>query len=320
MKKRFVWFYLTLIFACHYALDQFTESPYETIINIEERYPDFHIFEPPGVLDATDSTDMSEEDLFAYQEWFTTPPNFAEMETTANDPTVGNSEEDTSAYIPEEPLYTGEFAPRLKITYTPYSALLYQEDEFGLELLCPGYWLQRDVLLIRLECWLKNVALDVADTVTDVVLNKELNLAAIRLQPQSCSQEAELHLANVRNTMPISLDDCSLYVLQEDYALFEMYSWTARPLPFKRAQVLCPIDHLCLRTRPSAPHGEDYALLCDHSLVGMLTADRTKYERVFGKLTLVDLTVAEPWINRILKIFQVEDELHQQLLSDSRFL
>uniref|UniRef100_A0A182UD48 Peptidase S1 domain-containing protein n=1 Tax=Anopheles melas TaxID=34690 RepID=A0A182UD48_9DIPT len=220
MKKRFVWFYLTLIFACHYALDQRTESPYETIINIEERYPDFHIFEPPRVLDATDSTHMSEEDLFAYEEWFTTPPNFAEMETTANNPTDGNSEEDTSAYIPEEHMYTGEFAPRLKITYTPYSALLYQEDEFGLELLCPGYWLQRHVLLIRLE----------------------------------------------------------------------------------------------------SPHGEDYALLCDHSLVGMLTADRTKYERVFGKLTLVDLTVAEPWINRILEILEDEDEQRQQLLSDSRFL
>ena len=67
-------------------------------------------------------------------------------------------------------------------------------------------------------------SLDVTDTVTDVVLNKELNLAAIRLQPQSCSQEAELHLANVRNTMPISLDDCSLYVLEEDYALFEVNS------------------------------------------------------------------------------------------------
>uniref|UniRef100_A0A182W6B7 Uncharacterized protein n=1 Tax=Anopheles minimus TaxID=112268 RepID=A0A182W6B7_9DIPT len=46
---------------------------------------------------------------------------------------------------------------KLKIEYTPYSALLYQEDEFGLEFLCPGYWLEKDILLIRGDCWPKDV-------------------------------------------------------------------------------------------------------------------------------------------------------------------
>ncbi|KFB38674.1 hypothetical protein ZHAS_00006069 [Anopheles sinensis] len=201
---------------------------------------------------------------------------------------------------------------RLRIERTPFSALLYQEDEFGLEFLCAGYWLQKNLLLIRADCLPENVPLNMDDLVGEIFPNNRLNLRILRLEddsdyPSSDEHQLPLHLANIQDELS-SLQSCNLYVLQEDYTLFEArystfrkFVWSTRPIAFKRARGPCADGMLCLRIRPSSPNGWDYALVCQQSLVGMLAVERTKYERVFGRLSLLELSQAKSWINQTLE-------------------
>uniref|UniRef100_A0A182MDH9 Peptidase S1 domain-containing protein n=1 Tax=Anopheles culicifacies TaxID=139723 RepID=A0A182MDH9_9DIPT len=297
MKLWLIWFYFSVACSCY--CEHLDSTPndlsYEEIFNQEEETFSGACTEdvPPSNPFPT-ADDI--EDLF--------PPTMSLDE----DVTV----EENSTQIPqeigimmqtttEEGWYAEGKESKLKIEVTPYSALLYQEDEFGLEFLCPGYWLEKDVLLIRRDCWPMDVTLNMEESVAEVFLENDLNLMVLRLFPNLTGEQEELHLAHISDSFPVSTNDCKLYVLQEHYAQFETYSWAMKPLPFKRARGLCRENHICLRTRRSAMYGVDYALLCGQSLTGMLITDRTKYERVFGKITLMDLSLAKLWIDEILK-------------------
>ncbi|XP_052897886.1 uncharacterized protein LOC128304713 [Anopheles moucheti] len=322
MKLWLVWFCLAFVFSCYGAhLDPTAHGiSYGKILNQEEDALS-GIFSEESSYSGQYST-SDDEDASIFEHWFSTTVNLEE--NTAVD--------EYSTEIPEElgllsemPIieedwfnYIDWMESKLRIEYTPYSALLYQEDEFGIEFLCPGYWLKKDMLLVRGDCWSKDMDLKIEDAVDEVFLKRDLNLMILRLLPNlSPSEEQEpLHLAIIRDHTPGSINDCALYVLQEDYGLFELYSWAIRPLPFKRAKALCSENHICLRTRASAAYGLDYALICDQSLAGMLTMDRTKYERVFGKLTLMNLSVAKPWIDAILEETEGENESSDEQVTE----
>uniref|UniRef100_A0AAG5DM18 Peptidase S1 domain-containing protein n=1 Tax=Anopheles atroparvus TaxID=41427 RepID=A0AAG5DM18_ANOAO len=212
-----------------------------------------------------------------------------------------STDEPTSTSM--EALYSDEYLiePRLRIERSPYSAELYMEDEFGLEFLCAGYWLREDVLLIRADCWPENVKdLNTEDrSVAEVYENEKLNLRILWLLD---GQEGEWpsHFVNIRDESP-SLEHCALYVMLEDDALFEKWTWSTKPIAFRRASGPCGYGQFCLRVRPSSPNGRDYALVCEQSLVGMLNVERTKLERVFGRVSLLDVTHAKQWIEQVLE-------------------
>uniref|UniRef100_A0A182Q858 Peptidase S1 domain-containing protein n=1 Tax=Anopheles farauti TaxID=69004 RepID=A0A182Q858_9DIPT len=262
----------------------------------EDSFTEYSTEDPHrGTTDAT-------EELFAYQDWFTFPlttsnPMKFQTEEAISERSVESTEEENS--------YLEEFEPRLMIEYTTYSALLYQEDEFGLEFLCSGYWLRRGILLVRGDCWPKDSTLSTDVLVDLVIANDELNLLILQLHrnTEAPSEDEQLHLANIEgNFSRESVKDCALYMLQDDYTKFEAFSWSIRAVPFKQAKRECCDGHICLRTRPSAAaHGVDYALICGQSLAGMLTTERSKFERVLGKLTLLDVSRAKAWIEEALE-------------------
>ncbi|XP_053664949.1 uncharacterized protein LOC128714098 [Anopheles marshallii] len=312
MKLLLIWFCISCIFSCHCAHLDPTAS-YDVILHQEEDALSGEFSEGSGQYLTSDY-----DDTVTFEDWFRTTASLGE----------NNVVDESSSEIPQElgllselPIMEAELfkdadwmESKLRIEHTPYSALLYQEDEFGLEFLCPGYWLRKDMLLVRGDCWTKDMDLNIEDTVDEVFLKSDLNLMIVHLLPNlSHSEEQEpLHLAIIPELIPGSINDCTLYVLQEDYALFELYSWAIQPLPFKRAKGLCGENHICLRTRASAAYGLDYALLCGQSFAGMLTTDRTKYERVFGKLTLMDLSVAKPWIDQVLEETEGKNEASEE--------
>uniref|UniRef100_A0A182RI58 Peptidase S1 domain-containing protein n=1 Tax=Anopheles funestus TaxID=62324 RepID=A0A182RI58_ANOFN len=304
MKLWKICFYLPWVFSCYCAhIDPTTyDKSYEEILNQDKNALGEVFSEESPYSGQYPMSD--DEDSFMFEDWYGATVSLdADVEVDENSTEISEAIGRLSEMpILEEDWYMDGMESKLKMEYTPYSALLYQEDEFGLEFLCSGYWLKKDTLLIRSDCWSNKDGLNIEDTVAEVYLKNDLNLMVLRLHPNlsGTEEQQELHLANIRDDFPVSINDCALYVLRDDYALFEMYSWTIRPLPFKQAKALCRENHICLRTRATAAYGLDYALICDESLAGMLTTDRTKYERVFGKLTLMDLSIAKPWIDQFL--------------------
>uniref|UniRef100_A0A182T1C2 Uncharacterized protein n=1 Tax=Anopheles maculatus TaxID=74869 RepID=A0A182T1C2_9DIPT len=103
-----------------------------------------------------------DEESFFFEDWFSTTVSLdgsvtAEENFTDTPEEIGTFSEMPLYNVEEEDWYSDELESKLRIEYTPYSALLYQEDEFGLEFLCPGYWLKRGVLLVRGDFWPKDV-------------------------------------------------------------------------------------------------------------------------------------------------------------------
>ncbi|XP_035905618.1 uncharacterized protein LOC118509293 isoform X2 [Anopheles stephensi] len=278
MKLCLTWF--SLLLACSCCCAQFEPTFYdlsyeETLVQEDDPVTEIFTEENPST-DPTSYPTSDDEDTVFSENWFSTMVSIDESVTAQANITGGpvpeeieTASEMSSYSAEEEDWYPDQIESKLRIEYTPYSALLYQDDEFGLEFLCPGYWLQKGVLLTRGDFWPKDTAFSIEDTVAEIFPNNELNLAILRLHLNlnDADETEQPHLTNIREHSAVSMQNCALYVLQEDYALFEMYYWAIRPLPFKRARALCPEHHICLRTRPSAAYGLDYALICDQSLV-----------------------------------------------------
>ncbi|XP_050082249.1 uncharacterized protein LOC126569309 [Anopheles aquasalis] len=259
-------------------------------------------------------------------------PEIPDLENVGENLTTPKSSDDSSEIfdaasvldVPEETrslptqdddwLFEDASAPKLKVERTVYSALLYQEDSFGLEFLCPGFWLRKDVVLIRRDCWANDVNMKTDGSVLHIFTNDEYPFKILHLKPKRWESEMVLHLANIEDIHMamdmMSFENCLLFALREDCTLLERFLWHSRPVPFKREKSSCQDGHICLRTRVPPAGERDYALVCGDSLVGVQAPTQNGCDRSFGRLSLLDISLIKDWVDHVLQLPVEEPEHH----------